>query len=261
MSAASPTRAALAVAALVALPSVAGASPDDIVARPLVLPARSIEAAAVVEVDLSVRRLGQPTSLAPDVWYGVTDDLTIGLVHSARALSRVDAGSGYCFRDEAHGCARAYDNVAVEARSSLASGPLSAALVVRFVNASFDPWKPRLGVGTRARWQLGRFAITGEPSLSFGLDNRERGNRDALDVPLWLAAQPTRRWALHLRSGVRGTLATFSDTYEIPVALGTTVSPHRLVDVAVEGGLRRGLGALNDYKIRSMWLAVTLRWP
>jgi hypothetical protein len=261
MSAASPIRAALVAAALVALPSLASASPDDVVARPLVLPARSVEAAAVVEIDMSVRRRGEPTSLAPDVWYGVTDELTVGLVHSARALSLVDAGFGYCFRGEEHGCERAYDNVAVEARWSLVAGPLSAALRGRFITRSFDPWKPRLGLGALARWQRGRFAITSDPSLSLGLLNRDRGNRAALDLPLWLAAQPTRRWAVHLRSGVRGTLATFGDTYEIPVAIGTTVSPHRLVDISVEGGLRRALGALNDYKIRSMWVAVTLRWP
>ena len=103
--------------------------------------------------------------------------------------------------------------------------------------------------------------MTGDPSLSFGLANRDKGNRAGLDVPLWLAVQPTRRWAIHLRTGVHGTWATFRDAYEVPIGLGTTVAVHRYVDIAVEGAFRRLLGPLNDYKTRSMWAAVTLRWP
>jgi hypothetical protein len=249
---------ALAVAAAAA---PAAASPDDVVARPLVLPRFGVEASAVLEMNLSTGRSYEPSSLAPDVWFGVTDDVTVGVVHSARALSIVDSGLGYCFRDEAHGCAAAYDNLGVDARWSLVRGELSAAARARFVVRTFDPWKPRLGAGGLVRWQRGRFAISSDPSLSIGLANRDRGNRAALDVPLWFAVQPTCRWALHLRSGVHGSLVTYGDTYEIPMGLGVTVSPHRLVDISAEAAFRRLLGPQNDFKTRAMWIAVTGRWP
>ena len=248
------------LAAVLCTAGAASAAPDDVVARPLVLPRFGVEAAAVLELDVS-RRLGEPASLAPDVWFGATDDLTVGVVHSARALSIVDAGLGVCFRGEEHGCPRAYDNVGVEARWSLARGALAAAARGRFVVRTFDAWKPRFGAGALVRWSRGRLGITGDPALSVGLANRDEGNRAQLDVPLWLAVQPTCRWALHVRTGVHGSLATFGDTFEVPIGLGVTAAAHRRVDIAVEAAFRRLLGPLNDYKNRMAWVALTVRWP
>lgn len=249
------------LAAVLSYPGTAAAGSDDIVGRPLVLPRFGVEAWLVLETSLSIRRMYEPTSLAPDVWFGVTDDITVGVVHSARALSLVDSGLGWCFRDETHGCAAAYDNLGVDARWSFVRGELSAAARARFVVRSIDPRKPRLAAGGLIRWQRGRFAVTSDPSLSIGLANRARGNRAALDVPLWLAVQPTCRWALHLRSGVTGSLETYRDTYEVPIGIGVTVSPHRLVDISAEAAYRRLLGPQNEFKTRQAWIAVTGRWP
>jgi hypothetical protein len=251
----------LVLAALAAAPAPVAAAPDDVVARPLVLDRGEVEASLALEVELGIRHVGAPMSLAPDVAVGVHRDVTIGIVHSARGLSQIDAGRGLCWRGDEHGCDRAYDNAALDVRWSLQRGALTVAARSRFIIRSFDPWRPRLGLGAVARWSRSRFGITADPSLSLGLASRERGNRAALDVPLWLAVQPTCRWAVHLRTGVHGTLATFGDAYEIPVGLGVTAVPHRRVDVAVEAAFQRLLGPLNDVKSRAMWLAVTVRWP
>jgi hypothetical protein len=249
----------LAVAALRSAP--AAAAPDDVIARPLVLGRGELEASLALEVELGIRRAGAPMSLAPDIAVGVHRDVTVGVVHSARGLSQIDAGRGLCWRGTGHGCDRAYDNVALDVRWALWRGAITAAARSRFIVRSFDPWRPRLGLGAVTRWSRGRLAITADPSLSLGLASRDRGNRAALDVPLWLAVQPTGRWAIHLRTGVHGTIATFGDTYEIPAGLGITAAAHREVDIAVEATFQRLLGPLNDVKTRSMWVAVTARWP
>ena len=50
---------------------VAAAAPDDIVARPLVLGQGEIAAELTAEINLSANWVGAPTSLAPDLWYGI----------------------------------------------------------------------------------------------------------------------------------------------------------------------------------------------
>jgi hypothetical protein len=252
---------ALVPAALLAIAGPAVAAPDDVVARPLVLGRGEVEASLSLEVELGVRRLGEPMSLAPDVAVGIHRDVTVGIVHSARGLSQIDAGRGICWRGYDHGCDRAYDNAALDVRWLVRRAPLTIAARSRFIARSFDPWRPRVGLGAVGRWSRGRFAVTADPSLSLGVTRRDRGNRAALDVPLWLAVQPTRGWALHLRTGVHGTVATFGDGYEIPFGVGVIVTPQRRVDVAVEAAFRRLLGPLNDLKTRSMWIALTVRFP
>jgi hypothetical protein len=241
--------------------AAADAAADDIVARPLVLPAGGVELRLVTEIELSIRRLGEPASLAPDALVGVTDELSVGVVHSASGLGLVEAGHGYCLRDDAHGCARAYDNVGVEARWSTRPGPLAIAAHGRLLVRSFDPWKPRASLGALLRWSRGRFGVTSDPALSVGLAHREAGNRADVDVPLWFAVQPTRGWAIHLRTGVHGIAGELADTYEVPLGVGTAVALSRHVDLAAEAAFRRLLGPLNDFKTRSAWVAVTVRWP
>lgn len=239
----------------------AAAAPDDVLARPLVLGRGEVEASLTLEVELAIRRLGAPMSLAPDVAVGVHPDVTVGIVHSARGLSQIDAGRGICWRGDDHGCDRAYDNAALDVRWLVRRAALTVAARSRFILRSIDPWRPRVGLGAVGRWSRGRFAVTADPSLSLGVTRRDRGNRAALDLPLWLAVQPTRGWALHLRTGVHGTVATFGDGYEIPFGLGVVVSPQRRVDIAVEAAYQRLLGPLNDLKTRSMWVALTIRFP
>ena len=81
---------AIALAALIGATSVAGTARADgaraAVGDDLVLDAGAAAADAVLELSLSRNQLADPAALAADLYYGVTGDLTIGVVHSARAL-------------------------------------------------------------------------------------------------------------------------------------------------------------------------------
>ncbi len=246
------------VIAVAATAGVAVAGPDDLVSRPLVLAPGQLEAALTLETDLGPGTLHQPTSIAPDLWYGATDRLTLGLVHSANALGLVGDGDGWC---PTLGCEQAYSDLGVDARWSLARGSFSAAARVRLVTRRWDPWLPSARVGALVRWQRGRVAIVADPQLQIGLLHTDLGNRAQLNVPLWIYVQPTCRWAPYLRTGVRGELAVFGDDWGVPAALGVRVAITPEVDLAAEAGLVRAGGPLNESKLRVAWISVDLRWP
>ena len=254
-------RAVLLLSLLTLTAARAAADPDDLIARPLVLAPGEVEGALSIETNLSINAHWNPTSIAPDLWYGVTDRLTVGVVTSTAALSLVDKSGGWCFRGPDHGCADALVDLALEGRWSLLEGPLAAAVRVRVVSRRFAPWLPSLRLATRGRWRRGRFAITAEPQVQIGLAHTELGNRARVDLPIWLSVQPTCRWELFLHSGPGAELAIYHDAWAAPLALGVRAAVTPRIDVAAEGGLVRALGPLNEGKLIVAWLGVDVRWP
>jgi hypothetical protein len=244
----------------IAAPAAAGTA-DDIVSRPLVLPAGGWLGSLAVETGLSTNLAGEPTSIAPDLWYGATDRLTVGVVHSADALSLVGAGDGVCLGGGAHGCEQAYSNLGLDARWSLARGEWSAAARVRVVTRRWSPWLPSVRIGALVRWQRGRVAVTSDPQLQIGLDNTDLGNRNAVHVPVWISVQPAPRVEAYLRTGVDGDIAVFDDAWGVPLTLGARAAITDRIDLAAEGGFVRLGGPLGDAKQRVAWIAIRARWP
>jgi hypothetical protein len=247
--------------ALAAAPARADGDSDDLVSRPLVLAPGQVDAAITIETNQSIAARWNPTSIAPDLWVGVTDRLTLGAVSSAHALSLVGAGNGWCFRGPDHNCRDTLSDLGLDARYLVADGPLAAAVRVRVVVRRFAPILPSLRLGALVRWQRGRFAITSDPQLELGLANTDQGNRAQLNLPIWFTVQPTCRWALYLRTGPRGELAIYGDAWGAPFMLGVRAAVTPRVEVAAEGGLLRLIGPLNENKLAAAWIGVDLRWP
>lgn len=253
----SPTIAAVAV---VMIASAAAASPDDLVGRDVVLARGAGEFAAALELNLSTRHVYKPVSLAPDLWFGITDALTVGVIHSARATGVLDTGDGLCPRDSVHGCPRAYDNVGVDARYRLHTGAIAIAARLRVVASTFDPVKPSIRPGALVRLHRGRFAVIADPHLELGLANRDQGNRDWLRIPVWLAIQPARRVAIALRTGIDGEFATYADTFAVPLGVDVTIRATRDVDLTGLVAFPELLGPQNQINPRLAWVGVTWRW-
>jgi hypothetical protein len=250
--------AAAAAGAVLAAARPARAEPRDLVARLLGLLRGELDAQLVAEV--SLRPLAEPGSLAPDVWYGAAPRLTIGLVHSARSLGLIDDGATLCFRGRPPAsCDRVYRGSGVDARYSWREGPLAVAPRARLLLRDIDPVKPAVTAGALVRWTRGRFAITSDPYLRLGLANRDLGNRAALVVPVWLAVQPTRRWAVALHTGWDGELAILGDGWHASIGLGTEVRVWSRLHVAAEAGFRSLLGPQHDLKSRTLALAIAWR--
>jgi hypothetical protein len=242
-----------------AQPGARGDAPVAAIDRPLVLAPGACQAALVVESNESARRRFEPLSLAPDVHCGITPRLTLGVTHSARALSQVDSGDGLCLRGADTGCARLYDGTAIDALVHLRGGDAAVAARARLVASSYDPFKPSLRVGALVRLRRGRAALLLDPHIAFGLASRDRGNRDQLNIPARVQVQLVSRVVLALQTGVRGEVSVFGDAFAVPVGLGVELSPARAWDIGLEAAFPRLLGPQNTFKERHVALYVTYR--
>src|SRR5947207_12902322 len=79
--------------------SAATDAPEDLVARPIVLDDGAVDLRLTAEIGVRNFRLGQPLSLAPDGWWGVARDWTIGLIHSDASVDQIEAGATLCVQD------------------------------------------------------------------------------------------------------------------------------------------------------------------
>jgi hypothetical protein len=141
-----------------------------------VLPAKRGVVQAFLDINLSKELEGDPISLAPDIWYGVSDVLTVGLVHSNRAMVGYLGipGDGICFTGEEGGCAKVYDQVGVDVRYHLKDmGAITIAADGGLFAMSFDPFQLAVKLGAVARWTSGKLAADLAPSVLVGLTERE----------------------------------------------------------------------------------------
>jgi hypothetical protein len=253
-------RRSLQVVTLVALTARAHAAPaTDFVARPIVLAHHQLDAELVADINLAPRDIGESTSLAPDVWFGVLPELTIGLVHSSPSVDRFSPGATFCVIHQATGCTSTYHGSGVDVRYAVLTGPLAVAPRGRLLLRELDPFKPALTLGALVRWTHGRFAITGDPYLQLGLANRDQGNRAQLFLPIAFAVQPLARWELALRTGFNSELAVIEDGWHVPIAVATRVALDAHIDVGIMLGFASLFGPQNTAKERALFFMFAYR--
>lgn len=172
-------------------------------------------------VNLSSGSAGDPILLAPDVYYGVNQKLTVGIDHT----------QGICLSGDA--CDR-YNDVGIDALYSLIYSDrvnVAARGGLRF--ADLDPATVGLEIGVAARLGFGDVAVVVEPRLYLGLLERDaRGEQ--LDVPVQVQYQLNENNAVFLRTGLLGPLDGFGDAVQIPIGVGTLFALSRRLDVGLE---------------------------
>lgn len=233
------------------------ADSDDIVSRSVVLPDGGVLAELTIEANLAHNFWATPLSFAPDVWWGATDWLTVGVVHSNASVDRFAPGASLCVRtDDVLYCDSAYRGSGLDARVlAYEAHGLAVAPRARFLVRDVDPFKPALLVGALAKWTRGRYAITADPYVQLGLANQEQGNRSQLFVPIELALQPTCRWQLALSTGWNSPFIGMSDGWHVPIAIGARARATTQLDVAVTVGFPTLLGPQNTPKQRVLFVA------
>ncbi len=265
-----PIALVLVLVLVLALASRASAQPTDLVARPLVLGQGELEGTLVADINLAPRQLGHSTSLAPDVWYGVTPRLTVGLIHSNPSVDRFAVGATFCVvHQPILGCEDTYRGSGIDTRWSAVTGDLAVAPRARVLVRELDPVKPAATLGALVRWRRGRFAITADPYLQIGLANRDQGNRHALFLPIAFAVQPLARWELSLQTGWNSIVGTYAgvdgdrhvitDAWHVPVVVGTRVAASAHVDLGIMVAFASLLGPQNTAKERALFATVTVR--
>jgi hypothetical protein len=219
-------------------------------AEPLTLPAGDVALRLVMEGSIDRRTPLRPLSFAPDVWFGATDRLTVGLIHSSQSVDRIAAGATFCVRELAGACDGPYRGSGLDARYAITP---EVAPRVRFLVRDIDPAKPALALGALMRWSHRRYELVTDPYLRIGLGNRGLGNRDALVVPVWLGANVAGgRFAIH--TGIDGDLAVWRDGWHIPLGVLFEGHPIPSLTIGVEVGYPSLLGPQNTIKYGAMML-------
>src|SRR5690348_8439324 len=137
---------------------------EDLVARPIVLDEGGVDLRLTAEIGVQAFRVARPLSLAPDGWWGVAHNWTVGVIHSDVSVDQIEAGATLCVRDTlVPTCGHAYRGSGVDVRFGAVAGALAVAPRVRLLVRDVDPFKPAMTLGALVRWTRGRFAVASDP--------------------------------------------------------------------------------------------------
>jgi hypothetical protein len=224
---------------------------------------------AYLEIGLSDGAAFKPISLSPDVWYGVTDDITVGLVHSAVGGSGVLGGVGnsLCLTGTSGGCAKLYSNVGADVRyklKSIMNGAVAWAVDGGLFASNLDPLVLAVKAGIVGRWHSGPLAVEVAPNLVFGVTNRTAGaagmevtvNGETLTLP------GTALYTVAPKIDVGGQLAFLvplentGDAYKIALSIGGQYHLNESLNVSLAFSLPAlvGGGSGNGIDARSLTL-------
>lgn len=216
--------------------------PEDFNARPLTLAKGMIEIRGDVFINLSKDAAGEPISIAPDVYYGVSDQLSVGLTHNL----------GICVTGEEGGCAKVYNDFGLDALYSFKrDAAMELAAHVGLRANTIDPFALALRAGVSVKYVTGKIGIYADPFLQFGITEREPeaadpgtivfANKEAIAIPVTVSYQATPKLNAFLRTGLSGFnvgtgfgVAPFEDLgdlYAIPLGVGALFAVSNKLDV------------------------------
>ena len=206
-------------------------------------PAGLFTARLLLLINASKNNFGKPTSLAPDLYYALSDTVQIGLLHTLPMGWQSRPGGALCLTGTSDGCPKVYDNVGFDFMYGLLYGDFhlsihSSLYLLRISDPTFVMWTVGL---------IGKFHFTDlvallfDPQIGISLADR-RVNKDQLFVPLELQFQATPAVSVKLLSGVSGQLSALGDTYVIPVGLGVIGNVSSSIDLGVRFSFDNLLG-------------------
>ena len=224
--------------------------PLEVVNRPLTL------AAGMAEIGGDTFILGisggdvldpwQPIVLAPELRYGLSGQLQLGITHTNHAT--FFPPSGFCVSGEDNGCAKTYNATGAEAEYALTRGGnvnLSARGGLTVGRYSPD-FAMGLTAGLKLRFRGGKIAVIIDPNVYIGVIERDTfpfgvegvdGNvsyPDYLFVPVHIQYQLNTQAMFYLLSGLNTPFKDMGDLYQIPVGLGTNYSLNNRMDAGLE---------------------------
>lgn len=264
-------------AVLAALAIAPVASADDKAPPPpasLTLHQSTLAGTLTLEVSLSDdaprAEVLAPVSLAPDLAYGVTDDLTLSIVHSASALTgfRGSAGFGLCLSGDRDGhCPHVYSEGGLEALYSLARGSTAIAANAGLLWTSLDPEvHTDLKLGFKMKLSDGNLFALFSPSIWIALDDRYARavpHKDQLWLPISVWIKSGAQLALGVGTGVKGPLEHLADNMMVPVGIAAQYAIQPRISVGasfVFGKMFAGSAVPNpgvDARVLQIWINLT----
>lgn len=240
---------------------------------------RLVIAGSTVNVNMSAGGVGKPISLAPSVWYGLTDKLSIGVTHdggttgwSPRPAVRVTTidilgtietevtGAGICVTGTDGNCSKPYDNASADVLIGIASGKLGFAAHIGVDVLSIDQMTLGTRLGALGRFAIGsKIALVFDPRVQIAITDREF-TPDSLDVPLWVWIEPSSKLGVYVHTGLSGPFDGLADSYNIPVGLGASVHAGARLTLGADFHFSNllGKGSSADGRVLGVRLALTL---
>ena len=232
-----------------------------------------------VNINMTKELVGKPISFAPNVWYGVNDKLTVGLTHDGGTTQwspRPAVGAGICISGEENGCAKVYDNVSLDVLFGLMQEQFSLAAHGALDVESFDPMTLSVRAGVLGRFMATpQVGIVFDPRISIGVTERDGGdgmgggmgtggNKEILDIPVWLWFRANEKLGVYAATGIAGPLDGFGDAYVIPLGFGASFNVNEQLGVGADfwllnvGGKKpEGVGAA-DFRALAIRLSYAL---
>jgi hypothetical protein len=201
----------------------------------LTMPAKRLFLHANIEMEMSKGAAGKAISLSPDVFYGVNEKLTVGLVHSFQATTGFMGGSGSSLCLIGDLCGDVYNGFGLDARYQLKSGKVSIAGNAGIQALNIDPFQLLLKLGVVGRWRpspTSKLAVDFQPAVFFGITEREpavpmmgvvvQTNKEIVAVPATLLYAIKPNISLALQTGVILPLDDPGARFLIPASLGAS---------------------------------------
>jgi hypothetical protein len=249
------------------VPPVSGAPMGmDSVKRGIQGPEGLVSARVLLHVNASKGVFGKPVTLAPDIFYAVTDSLELGLLHNLPMgiLTTAASHPGICFTGTTGGCPKVYDNIGLDALYGIAFGDFHLSLHSSFFVLSFsDPARLMLTLGAAAKLHFSdNVALFLDPQFGIALNHRNI-NKDQLFLPIGLQFQVVRSTALDILTGITGPLSGFGDAYQIPLGLALVFNLDPHLDLGLKFAFDNLLGKIpaggSRTDARSLALIVNIR--
>lgn len=243
------------------VPPVSGAAMGKLsVRRGVQAPAGLLTLRANLLVNASTGTFGKPTSLAPDLFYAISDNVQIGLLHTGPMGWQTRPGAGLCLTGTGTGgCPQVYDNVGFDFMYGLLFGDFHLSLhsslyLYKISDPSWVMWT----VGFTGKFHFSdAVALFFDPQIGITLSNRDL-YKDQLFIPLELQLQANSDVAVKVLSGVSGQLSALGDTFVSPLGLGVVGNINAHVDLGLRFSFDNLLGHQPAGTSRTDWRSIGL---
>src|SRR6266496_2788243 len=179
----------------------------------------------------------KPIQIVPNLYYGVSNELTAGFAHNTNAeifqAVSTPGGRGLCLSGASDGCAHVYNSFSLDALFSFLRSSRVDLAAHGGVDFVLDPFLLSLRLGVKGKAGLGPMAIVLDPSVNIGLIKRYE-NKEVLQVPVRIGFIVMSRLNVGVSAALNGQLDGFADHYLVPVGAGATFAVNGAVDLRAQ---------------------------
>jgi hypothetical protein len=217
--------------------------PTSGVDRPLALSGGMLQVDVPIGIGLNKGAGGDPIKVPLVIYYGVTNELQLALIH----------GTGLCLAGDS--CGKVYNDVFLHGLYSL-MGRGSNLELAAWAQVGAVALSPKAALqaqlGVAANWVVGgNVAIIPIPGIAIGLTEREPANKEALSLPVYAYFRAHANVSPFIVAGISGPLSGFGDGFTVPAGVGVLVAPNAMLDFGAKFDLaslvtREGVDAMGN---------------